>query len=140
MANRLETTWKELASIFDERSSVLSLSAVFHQKAEQYVDNVPKWNAACEISSVSTDITTLESTIHQHQALYETMCQAYTEVHRYVSSIFSDFAYSTLNWNPFSFDSTSKKLLYQLDHLVQLCKQPNTEERPHVSILCSFCY
>ena len=88
MANRLETTWKELASIFDERSSVLSLSAVFHQKAEQYVDNVPKWNAACEISSVSTDITTLESTIHQHQALYETMCQAYTEVHRYVCHLF----------------------------------------------------
>ena len=44
VANRLETTWKELATIFDERSSVLTLSAVFHQKAEQYVENVPKWN------------------------------------------------------------------------------------------------
>ena len=39
------------------------------------------------------------------------MCQAYTEVH-----------------------STSKKLLYQLDHLVQLCKQPS-EDRRHVRVL-----
>ena len=40
------------------------------------------------------------------------MCQAYTEVH-----------------------STSKKLLYQLDHLVQLCKQPSNEERKHVRLI-----
>ena len=109
VATRLEQTWKDLASIFDERSTVLALSTLFHQKAEQYKENVPKWNNSCEISNVSTDIATLENSIHQHQTLYETMCQAYTEVH-----------------------STSKKLLYQLDHLVQLCKQP-TEERRHVS-------
>ena len=89
----------------------LALSTLFHQKAEQYKENVPKWNTSCEISNVSTDITTLETSIHQHQSLYETMCQAYTEVH-----------------------STSKKLLYQLDHLVQLCKQPS-EDRRHVRIL-----
>ncbi len=112
VANRLETTWKDLATVFDERSTVLALSTLFHQKAEQYKENVPKWNVGCEISAVTTDITTLEATIHQHQTLYETMCQAYTEVH-----------------------STSKKLLYQLDHLVQLCKQPNdANERKHVSL------
>ena len=88
----------------------LALSTLFHQKAEQYKENVPKWNTSCEISNVSTDITTLETSIHQHQSLYETMCQAYTEVH-----------------------STSKKLLYQLDHLVQLCKQPS-EDRRHVRV------
>ena len=114
VATRLEQTWKDLASIFDERSTVLALSTLFHQKAEQYKENVPKWNNSCEISNVSTDITTLENSIHQHQTLYETMCQAYTEVH-----------------------STSKKLLYQLDHLVQLCKQPN-EERRHVSYIPIF--
>ena len=42
-----------------------ALSTLFHQKAEQYKENVPKWNTSCEISSVSTDITTLESSIHQ---------------------------------------------------------------------------
>ena len=57
----------------------------------------------------------LEATIHTHQTLYEGMCQAYTEVH-----------------------STSKKLLYQLDHLVQLCKQPSNEERKHVRLVYFF--
>ena len=57
----------------------------------------------------------LEATIHTHQTLYEGMCQAYTEVH-----------------------STSKKLLYQLDHLVQLCKQPSNEERKHVRLIYFF--
>ena len=42
-----------------------ALSTLFHQKAEQYKENVPKWNTSCEISNVSTDITTLESSIHQ---------------------------------------------------------------------------
>lgn len=99
------------------------------------MENVPKWSAACDAnnapdapgadakakqeadaksptapaaaaaggsssSSSSSDIPSLEATIHHHQSLYEGMCQAYTEVH-----------------------STSKKLLYQLDHLVQLCSQ-----------------
>jgi triple functional domain protein len=53
---------------------------------------------------VSSDIPVLEASIHHHQALYEGMCQAYTEVH-----------------------STSKKLLYQLDHLVQLTNQSPNE-------------
>ena len=35
VATRLETTWKDLATIFDERTTVLALSTLFHQKAEQ---------------------------------------------------------------------------------------------------------
>ena len=65
----------------------------------QYVENVPKWGEQCEISAANVsavgsgnpdptrstqlkptensqqDINTLESTIHHHQALYESMCQ-----------------------------------------------------------------
>ena len=51
-----------------------------------------------------------ESNIHRHQSLYETMCQAYTEVH-----------------------SNSKKLLYQLDHLVQVSNQTKKATTNHVS-------
>ena len=51
-----------------------------------------------------------ESNIHRHQSLYETMCQAYTEVH-----------------------SNSKKLLYQLDHLVQVNNQTKEATANHVS-------
>ncbi|XP_036147611.1 triple functional domain protein isoform X2 [Monomorium pharaonis] len=101
VAGRLDRAWKEFAAGLDERAAVLNLSVVFHHKAEQYVDNVTGWSQACEISNLPSEIPVLESHSRQHQTLYEAMCQAYTEVH-----------------------STSKKLLYQLDHLVQVCNQP----------------
>ena len=46
----------------------------------QYISNVSDWSTSCEIQQVSNDISVLEQSIHQHQALYEGMCQAYTEV------------------------------------------------------------
>ncbi|XP_059088154.1 triple functional domain protein-like isoform X1 [Tigriopus californicus] len=109
VAARLDKNWKDFAGCLDERTTVLGLSVLFHQKAETYVNNVSKWGQGCEMpSSMSstTDITTLETSIHQHQSLYENMCQSYTEVH-----------------------STSKKLLYQLDHLVQTCS--NVQNADH---------
>uniref|UniRef100_A0A0K8SZ08 CRAL-TRIO domain-containing protein n=2 Tax=Lygus hesperus TaxID=30085 RepID=A0A0K8SZ08_LYGHE len=104
VANRLDRAWKEFAAGLDERTAVLALSVLFHHKAEQYVENVGAWNQACETINIPSEILMLETAIHQHQNLYESMCQAYTEVH-----------------------STSKKLLYQLDHLVQICNQPGME-------------
>lgn len=102
LANRLDKTWKDFAATLDERTSVLALSVVFHHKAEQYTDSVASWAAACEACIPSPLVVeNLETAIRTHQSLYEAMCQAYTEVH-----------------------STSKKLLYQLDHLVQVCNQP----------------
>ncbi|XP_046409767.1 kalirin isoform X2 [Neodiprion fabricii] len=101
VAGRLDRAWKEFAAGLDERTAVLGLSVVFHHKAEQYVDSVAGWSQACDATNLPSEIAVLESHIRQHQTLYEAMCQAYTEVH-----------------------STSKKLLYQLDHLVQVCNQP----------------
>nr|XP_012140243.1 PREDICTED: triple functional domain protein isoform X5 [Megachile rotundata] len=101
VAGRLDRAWKEFAAGLDERTAVLGLSVVFHHKAEQYVDSVSGWSQACDVGNLPNEIPILESHIRQHQTLYEAMCQAYTEVH-----------------------STSKKLLYQLDHLVQVCNQP----------------
>ncbi len=45
------------------------------------MENVSGWSGGCEVQGVSSDITVLETSIHHHQALYETMCQAYTEVY-----------------------------------------------------------
>lgn len=104
IAARLDRAWKEFAAGLDERTTVLGLSVLFHQKAEQYMNNVPSWSKACEQPNIPRDVTHLEDVIHQHQTLYENMCQSYTEVH-----------------------STSKKLLYQLDHLVQVCHQPRLD-------------
>lgn len=66
----------------DERTAVLALSVIFHHKAEQYVENVPQWKSASENMSLPGEICHLENAIHQHQTLYEAMCQAYTEVKR----------------------------------------------------------
>ncbi|XP_068142683.1 LOW QUALITY PROTEIN: triple functional domain protein [Drosophila tropicalis] len=102
LAQRLDRTWKNFAAGLDERTAVLQLSVLFHHKAEQYCNSVVSWAAACQASQpLPSDIQSLETAIRTHQSLYEAMCQAYTEVH-----------------------STSKKLLYQLDHLVQVCNQP----------------
>lgn len=46
----------------------------------QYIESVPTWVENCKISTLPSDILTLEASIHHHQSLYETMCQAYTEV------------------------------------------------------------
>lgn len=64
----------------DERTAVLTLSVTFHHKAEQYVDSVAGWSQACDVTILPNEITLLESHIRQHQTLYESMCQAYTEV------------------------------------------------------------
>jgi len=80
VAGRLDRAWKEFAAGLDERTAVLSLSVVFHHKAEQYVDNVTGWSQACDTSNLPNEIPILESHIRQHQTLYEAMCQAYTEV------------------------------------------------------------
>ncbi|CAG9857602.1 unnamed protein product [Phyllotreta striolata] len=107
VAARLDRAWKDFAAGLDERTAVLALSVIFHHKAEQYVENVPNWVAALEAGTIPGEIVTLESSIRQHQNLYESMCQAYTEVH-----------------------NTSKKLLYQLDHLVHVCNQ-STKDKKH---------
>ncbi|XP_050446122.1 kalirin isoform X3 [Cataglyphis hispanica] len=89
VAGRLDRAWKEFAAGLDERTAVLSLSVVFHHKAEQYVDNVTGWSQACEISNLPNEIPVLESHIRQHQTLYEAMCQAYTEVYNTYQALLS---------------------------------------------------
>nr|XP_032526411.1 triple functional domain protein isoform X1 [Danaus plexippus plexippus] len=110
LAHRLERAYKQLSNGLEERSAVLSLSVVFHHKAEAYASAVGGWGAQCAVAlqlatggpgaPPCSDPRALEQHTQRHRQLYEHMCQAYTEVH-----------------------STSKKLLYQLDHLVQVCHQ-----------------
>ncbi|XP_061719490.1 kalirin isoform X1 [Cydia pomonella] len=110
LAHRLERAYKQLSAGLEERSAVLSLSVVFHHKAEAYASAVGGWGAQCAVAlqlatgqaggAPCADPRALEQHAQRHRQLYEHMCQAYTEVH-----------------------STSKKLLYQLDHLVQVCHQ-----------------
>lgn len=96
------------------------------------------WSSSCEIQQVSNDISVLEQSIHQHQSLYEGMCQAYTEVRSLSASTIDPL---TILVPPLQVHSTSKKLLYQLDHLVQLTNQTPNEspQKKHVSICYMIC-
>ncbi|XP_045464356.1 kalirin isoform X2 [Harmonia axyridis] len=87
VAARLDRTWKDFAAGLDERTAVLALSVIFHHKAEQYVENVPSWKSSCENMNIPSEILVLENSIHQHQNLYESMCQAYTEVYNAYQSL-----------------------------------------------------
>ena len=60
MAARLDNTWKNFASGLEERTTVMALSTLFHQKAENYISNVADWSASCEIQAVSNEISVLE--------------------------------------------------------------------------------
>ncbi|KAL5006006.1 hypothetical protein ScPMuIL_017164 [Solemya velum] len=79
-ANRLEREWKSLAAALDDRSTVLSMSVMFHKKAEQYLAQVIGWHQACENPDIPSDIEALEEALQQHQTLIETISQGYAEV------------------------------------------------------------
>lgn len=72
---------------------MLSLSVVFHHKAEAYAAAVGGWGQQCAAAAPPPDVRdvrALEQHILRHQQLYEQMCQAYTEVFYYVSIVFND--------------------------------------------------
>ncbi|KAK1173411.1 triple functional domain protein-like isoform X2 [Acipenser oxyrinchus oxyrinchus] len=85
ISSQLEQEWKAFAAALDERSTLLDMSAVFHQKAEQYMNNVDSWCKACGEVDLPSELQDLEDAIHHHQGLYEHITVAYSEVHYVVS-------------------------------------------------------
>ncbi|CAE1271123.1 Kalirin,Triple functional domain protein [Acanthosepion pharaonis] len=79
-ASKLERDWKTLAAAVDDRSTVLSMSVIFHKRAEQYLAQVNDWRLACESPQIPSSIKELEEALQQHQTLIETISQAYAEV------------------------------------------------------------
>ncbi|KAM4633832.1 triple functional domain protein [Polymixia lowei] len=80
ISGQLEQEWKAFAAALDERSTLLEMSASFHQKADQYMSNVEPWCKACGEGELPSDLQDLEDTIHHHQGLYEHVTTAYSEV------------------------------------------------------------
>ncbi|KAK2148865.1 hypothetical protein LSH36_478g00007 [Paralvinella palmiformis] len=78
-ASKLDRDWRTLVNALEDRSTVLTLSVIFHEKAEQYLREVPVWEKTCEELHVPDDIPSLEDKIQQHQTLLETINQSYTE-------------------------------------------------------------
>uniref|UniRef100_A0A3B4C1R8 non-specific serine/threonine protein kinase n=1 Tax=Pygocentrus nattereri TaxID=42514 RepID=A0A3B4C1R8_PYGNA len=80
VSGQLEQEWKAFASALDERSTLLEMSANFHQKTDQYLSNVEPWCKACGEGELPSELQDLEDTIHHHQGLYEHIMAAYSEV------------------------------------------------------------
>ncbi|KAF7660754.1 hypothetical protein LDENG_00276380 [Lucifuga dentata] len=80
ISGQLEQEWKAFAAALDERSTLLEMSASFHQKADQYMSNVDPWCKACGEGELPSELQDLEDTIHHHQGLYEHITTAYAEV------------------------------------------------------------
>lgn len=80
IGNQLEREWRTFATALDDRSTVLTLSVMFHQKAEHYMERVPEWRVACMDSSIPDNVGQLEEAIHHHQALYDQAAQTYNNV------------------------------------------------------------
>uniref|UniRef100_A0A671S2V6 non-specific serine/threonine protein kinase n=1 Tax=Sinocyclocheilus anshuiensis TaxID=1608454 RepID=A0A671S2V6_9TELE len=80
ISGQLEQEWKAFAAALDERSTLLEMSANFHQKTDQYMSNMDSWCKACGEGELPSELQDLEDTIHHHQGLYEHITTAYSEV------------------------------------------------------------
>uniref|UniRef100_A0A8C3G936 non-specific serine/threonine protein kinase n=1 Tax=Cyclopterus lumpus TaxID=8103 RepID=A0A8C3G936_CYCLU len=80
ISGQLEQEWKAFAAALDERSTLLEMSASFHQKCDQYMGNVDSWCKACGEVDLPSELQDLEDAIHHHQGLYEHITAAYSEV------------------------------------------------------------
>ncbi|XP_041665389.1 triple functional domain protein isoform X6 [Cheilinus undulatus] len=80
ISGQLEKEWKAFAAALDERSTLLEMSASFHQKCDQYMGNVDSWCKACGEVDLPSELQDLEDAIHHHQGLYEHITAAYSEV------------------------------------------------------------
>uniref|UniRef100_A0A4W5MIA2 Trio Rho guanine nucleotide exchange factor a n=1 Tax=Hucho hucho TaxID=62062 RepID=A0A4W5MIA2_9TELE len=80
ISGQLEAEWKAFAAALDERSTLLEMSAAFHQKCDQYMSNVDSWCKACGEVDLPSELQDLEDAIHHHQGLYEHITAAYSEV------------------------------------------------------------
>ncbi|XP_009702914.1 PREDICTED: kalirin-like [Cariama cristata] len=101
ISSQLDQEWKSFAAALDERSTILAMSAVFHQKAEQFLSGVDAWCKMCSEGGLPSEMQDLELAIHHHQTLYEQVTQAYTEVCAPLRRMYllSDNRYLTAFWS-----------------------------------------
>ncbi|XP_013406610.1 kalirin isoform X8 [Lingula anatina] len=79
-STKLDREWKAYQAALDDRSTVLSMSVMFHKRAELYLNEVPNWQSAIEKVEVPEETQQIEEAISQHQNLIEIINQSYTEM------------------------------------------------------------
>ncbi|KAL2088187.1 hypothetical protein ACEWY4_017015 [Coilia grayii] len=80
VSGQLEQEWKAFAAALEERSAILTMSSVFHQKAEQFLSSIDGWTKTCNEGGLPSAVPELEGAIHNHQTLCDQVTTAYNEV------------------------------------------------------------
>ncbi|XP_033628960.1 kalirin-like [Asterias rubens] len=81
LTHKLDQKWRAFAVALDERSTLLTMSVAFHQKVEEYMSNLYGWvQQSQEELELSNEIPDLETKLHHHQKLFETISQCYSEL------------------------------------------------------------
>ncbi|CAF3700892.1 unnamed protein product, partial [Rotaria socialis] len=105
--NRLNDEWESLTRLLDNRTNILTASLQFHQKADEYLVQVPTWKHLC---SLTDDLTAIESMEHlerllqQHFNLSENISRIYAQICNDGKAIIDSVAPSQQTTNEYQFD------------------------------------
>ncbi|CAF4820588.1 unnamed protein product [Rotaria sp. Silwood1] len=105
--NRLNDEWESLTRLLDNRTNILTASLQFHQKADEYLVQVPTWKHLC---SLTDDLTTIESMEHlerllqQHFNLSENISRIYAQICNDGKAIIDSVAPSQQTTTDYQFD------------------------------------
>ncbi|CAF1006794.1 unnamed protein product, partial [Didymodactylos carnosus] len=81
--NRLNEEWKFLTTLLDNRTKILTASLQFHQKADEYLIQVPTWKHLCSLTDDITSIQSidqLECLLQQHYRLSDNISKIYADI------------------------------------------------------------
>ena len=97
ITSQLDRSWKEFASILDQRNLLLSIASAFYNNVDDYTKQVATFRSLCDsqtLYSYHLDVSELETLVKKIQSFYEKLYYLCNECH-----------------------SSSKKLITQVEHL-----------------------
>uniref|UniRef100_T1JUE4 DH domain-containing protein n=1 Tax=Tetranychus urticae TaxID=32264 RepID=T1JUE4_TETUR len=101
MTAQLSRSAQDFTTSWEERTTILNLTATFYQHAEHYVRNAETWSRQCESHCfIPNELRELEEKVHQSKKLLDAINRAYNDV-----------------------VTSSNKLCLQLNHFISFCYQ-----------------
>ncbi|KAI2803184.1 hypothetical protein BLOT_007307 [Blomia tropicalis] len=98
ITSQLDRSWKEFASILEQRNLLLSIASTFYSNVDDYSKQMNTFRTLCDnqnlFNSFHLDVAELESLVKKIQSFYEKLYYLYNDCH-----------------------SSSKKLISQIEHL-----------------------
>ncbi|KAH9522943.1 hypothetical protein DERF_006497 [Dermatophagoides farinae] len=123
ITGQLDRSWKEFASILDQRNLLLSIALAFYNNVEEYTQQLQNFSTFCDnhqnllqqSSSSSTTTTTTTTNISPSSPAYHQQQQKVNELESLVKKMQSFYEKIVYLYN--ECHSSSKKLITQLEHL-----------------------